>query len=508
MKRIIIYTFSVLAILLLGSCNDFLDKDPFKKAALDSPTAVSQFLVSGYPDITYYQFLESMTDNAGDVRLWYNNSVNLDIQQPFWFEDVSSDQQDSPIGYWNSVYYAIAVANISLEAIENATDGKDYSAQKAEALLCRAYGHFMLVNIFAKPYDPTTAATDLGIPYVKEVEKEVFRDYERGTVKGVYDKIEEDLLAGLTDIGKNNFSVPKYHFNVQAAYAFATRFYLYTGNFEEAIRYATLCLGETSPTESLRNLNGTPYLSSEYQVYETRFTSAEEPANLLIASTISLYNRISITSRYKLSPVIKDEIFKTNVAGGELSYQFYTYTLGERTIHTPKFKEYFKRTSINANYGWPHIMSLLFTADEVLLNRAEAYAMLNTADGTTKAIQDLNYFYSKRIKNYSTASHAITMDKIDRFLANTNPELGRQVLDPFFTIPETNMNLLRIIIDARRKDALMEALRWFDIRRFRIEYSHTSYDQRTSIFLGKNDPRRVLQIPPQAVSVGLERNPR
>ncbi|XLL74012.1 RagB/SusD family nutrient uptake outer membrane protein, partial [Myroides odoratimimus] len=37
---------------------------------------------------------------------------------------------------------------------------------RAEALLARAYNHFMLVNLWAKHYNPATAESDLGIPYV------------------------------------------------------------------------------------------------------------------------------------------------------------------------------------------------------------------------------------------------------------------------------------------------------------------------------------------------------
>lgn len=83
--------------------------------------------------------------------------------------------------------------------------------QKGEALLCRAYAHFLLANIFCEAYDPATAVAKLGIPYVTEPETTVTVSYERGTLAETYQKIEADLLEGLPLIEDNVYSVPKYH---------------------------------------------------------------------------------------------------------------------------------------------------------------------------------------------------------------------------------------------------------------------------------------------------------
>ncbi len=97
----------------------------------------------------------------------------------------------------------------------------------------------MLVNIYSKFYDPATAASDIGIPYVTEPEKNFIKQYTRGTVAGVYDMIEKDLLDGIGYIDDKSYSVPKYHFNRAAANAFAARFYLYKRDYTKVIQYAT-----------------------------------------------------------------------------------------------------------------------------------------------------------------------------------------------------------------------------------------------------------------------------
>ena len=57
---------------------------------------------------------------------------------------------------------------------------------KGEAYALRAYSHFYLVNLYAKPYDPETCATDPGIPLNLSTAAED-KAYTRNSVKEVYD---------------------------------------------------------------------------------------------------------------------------------------------------------------------------------------------------------------------------------------------------------------------------------------------------------------------------------
>ena len=96
----------------------------------------------------------------------------------------------------------------------------------------------MLASIFAKPYDPKTAKTDLGVPYVTTPENVPLRDYYRETLDKTYELIEKDLLEGIKLANDNIYNnstagelAYKYHFTKSAAYAFAARFYQYRGLF-------------------------------------------------------------------------------------------------------------------------------------------------------------------------------------------------------------------------------------------------------------------------------------
>ena len=134
---------------------------------------------------------------------------------------------------------------MALQAIEEMGDPVSLNPQKGEALLCRAYWHFVLANTFCMPYNAQTAATDMGIPYILVPETKPMELPSRGTIAEVYAQIAKDLEKGLPLIDEDIYSVPKYHFNRKAAYAFATRFYLYythsdKSNYTKAIEYANV----------------------------------------------------------------------------------------------------------------------------------------------------------------------------------------------------------------------------------------------------------------------------
>src|SRR5688500_18335917 len=182
------------AFLVFTGCNKYLEKEPDNRAQLTDPQKVKLLLGTAYPQANYMAFTEAMSDNAIDKGEGVISVTNADS---YAWEDVKDNSQDSPEYYWNAAYEAIAASNQALAAISKGSNPQAYARQKGEALVTRAYSHFMLVTLFAKPYDPATAASNPGIPYVTEPETVVIKKYERGTVASVYEMIEKDLLEGL-----------------------------------------------------------------------------------------------------------------------------------------------------------------------------------------------------------------------------------------------------------------------------------------------------------------------
>lgn len=488
------YIIAMTGFFSLFSCSEYLEQMPDDRTVIDSNEKVGELLVGAYPEASYIPFLEAMSDNAGD-KSPLALVQTLSNQQAYQWEVIEQSNQDTPNFYWEQAYRAIAASNHALEAIENRGDLPEDQPYKGEALVARAYNHFMLVNLFSQRYNPNRSYYDLGIPYVEKPEKEVFGDYERGTVEDVYAKIERDLLAGLELISDQAYEVPEYHFTRQAAFAFASRFFLNKGDWNQVINYSNRALG-TDPTFLLRDWEY--YITLDYLGIEAAYTRFDEPANLLLSEAISTWGRYAGLNRYGMTTAIRDEIFPAlNVARGQWLYRIYG---GETTLNLPKYKEHFKLTSINATTGIPYIMAPLFTAEEVLFNRAEAYVMLGQYEN---AIKDINDFLSKRIANYNEASNLVTESEFESFYQFYPPELN-----PFYELDMKQESFLKGILDLKRKEFIQEGMRWFDVKRFNIVLTRKDQSGQVINRLAEDDLRRAIQIPQAAQAAGITANPR
>jgi hypothetical protein len=482
-KTLSIYAIAGVLMVTAG-CSKFLEKSPDNRTTLDSPEKVSQLLATAYPQANYMAFTESISDNASDKGA---GGVDHTTMDPYFFKDVQDNQQDSPEFYWNACYAAIAASNHAYAACVAAPDSQRYVHQKGEALITRAYSHFMLTTIFAKRFDPKGANTTPGIPYVTEPEEVVIKQYDRKTVAYDYQMIEQDLQAALPLLDDNSYAIPKYHFTKAAAHAFAARFYLYKQQYDSVIKHATAVFGSGGFANNLRPWN-TDYLLLNYNELFARYAKATENANLLLVETASWWARSFISTRYGLSSAVQNDIFRTPVTGGTWAFAYQTYTSGEENFFIPKINEYFVRESVNANTGVGYVMVPLFTAEEALFNRAEAYIMKNNIGA---AGDDLDLYMSTRIKNYNAASHSITSNKVMNYYGTSNLQAG----------------YLAALMDFKRAEFAQEGMRWFDLARYNVPVIHASSDNKIDT-LKADDNRRMFQIPQSTSISGLQPNPR
>ncbi len=300
--------------------------------------------------------------------------------------------------------------------------------------------------------------------------------------------IEKDLLEGSPLIDDKVYNVPKYHFNRSAANAFATRFYLFKKDYNKVIQYANQAVPGNSFASNLRPWNTTYKNITDVTELFKIYTRATENANLLLVETASLWSRNYYADRYGMDNTKQNQILPRpdRVSGGIFSYSQYCIIECTHQL-VPKIDEYFVRVSVNASIGNAYVMVPLFTVEEVLFNRAEAYTYLNN---TTAAIADLNTFASKRIDNYSATTHNITATKINDAFSTSDLQAG----------------LINAILYYRRAEFIHEGMRWFDILRYEIPVTHSSGG--TQVVLTKDHPHRVFQIPPTTEQSGLQPNPR
>ena len=480
-------------ITLMSGCDSFLDVAPDNRVNLTDLDKNAQLLTNAY-SIASPAFTDWMTDNVGFTT---GVTIRQAQQQAYEWEDVTTGptELDTPDFYWFETYNAIAHANEVLAAldeivIENDEDRAYKDAIEAEAKLTRAYGHFMLVNMFGEHV--TIDDGEDGVPYVKTPETVFIETYERESVRRVYREVEDDLEDGLDDVNDTYYNNSgKYHFNRNAALAFASRYYLWSGEPIECINYSSQLLG-TNPGRFIRDLTSQEFLNAKSSItgYPQLYTSPDQASNLLLMRKISLVQRPDF-AHGPLDQWYGDLFAASPFTGTTDERENPAFVKGNNALLPVRFQNLFERSSLNSNVGTPYHIAVIFSGEEVLLNRAEAYMLLGELD---ECLADLQVFVDRR---YSGGDTELTMERLRAFFGAQN--------DPGFT---DQLILLNYILFERQKEFIIQGLRWFDIKRYGLSVTHSLADGST-IFLGPNDPRRIFQIPKSAIEVGgLEPNDR
>lgn len=491
-KKYIKVTLSFLMLISLVSCDDFLSEIPDNRTQIDTPEKISELLVYAYPQASYMDLAETMSDNVGDGEL---GNIAIKNEQSYNWEMHTETNIDTESYYWDACYRAIAHANQALKSIEELGNPATLNPQKGEALLARAYSHFMLVSFWSNRYNPSTAQTDLGVPYVREPETQLIKRYTRNTVKEVFDFIEADIEEGLKYV-TNNYKEPKFHFNIDAAKAFASRFYLIKGDWDKVLQVSE-GLG-SKPVGKLKDYATLSSLAPDIQFIE--YGKSSYAANLLIVSANSLLGRSASSSNFYLSDDKQTELFRTqtNPYNKTWLFDFYTYN-SSRTLFTPKFEEYFKYTNLTANIGEPYVGIVLLSNDEFYLNRIEALVMKGRI---AEANTELEYFLGTRTTGYNATTDKLTEEKV----VSMYPVIADE-FTPYYTMTPVQTSYVKAIAEARRRDFVHEGLRWFDVKRFNLVVNHATFGKPTNTLV-KDDKRRSMQIPLSASNYGVEKNPR
>ena len=531
------------SVFLMTSCNKWLDVMPDNRAEVDSEEKVIKLLASAYPTNTFAVVAEYMSDNVDDYGE-DNPYTDRFSEQLFYWEDVTENDDDGPKGIWESHYGAITNANQALSAIEEMGGATTASlkAAKGEALVCRAYSHFILANIFCSAYNPATAANELGIPYMEKAETELNPKYERGTLAEVYELIDKDLQEGLSLVNDAIYTVPKYHFNQKAAYTFASRFYLFYGKWDKVVEYASVALG-SNPKEYMRDYDALVALPRSYDVRSEAYNNSSQKTNFLIGAVFSQvgvrYMPFGVYDRFGHGTfVLNTEILNyapwgsyTPQAGGymcqyvlkltPLMYIGTNYDTGYFQ-HTPYLFEY---TDPVAGIGYPHSNLALITAEEALLNRAEAYVMLKDYDS---ALADINLWTNNTLDPVMSKKAGVpvvpelTKDIIETWNTNTPyyaPEkpTSKKQLNPQVAAvePGTQEAFIQTLLIMRRIEFMEYGYRWFDVKRYGLEIyrrivapSGSAADVVVKDHLKLDDKRRAVQVPQDVITAGLTPNPR
>ena len=428
----------LLGLVLLGSCDNFLDIQPTGKVIPRTGEEFRALLTSAYDGVPEGRGFTTFRSDEMKMNTAVSSSEDLNAYLDIWlWNDVApSETTISPA--WRTFYEVLFIANYVIESkdeIEDATQD-EINQMVGEAYMLRAYMHFLLVNMYGEPYTNCDPATSKAIPLKlnSSVEETPFRN----TVGEIYDSVLSDMEQAEGLINKETWdSGYTYRFNRLSVDALRSRVYLYMGDWAKSLQYSESVLDrKDNLTDMSGNVLPNHYLSDEAIV------SLEQV----------------LTASYKNAGRVSDALYRSYVSGDLRRTKFYKATTA---------------SNVQVTKGGDNTFRCTFRVGEMYLNAAEASLM--TGEGgmekaRTRLLQLMKTRYNQT--TYTTKETAV------------NAMNSTELLDEIYA--------------ERFRELAFEGHRWFDLRRTTRPRMEKVYKNETSV-LEKDDSRYTLLIPTEAI---------
>lgn len=397
----------------LFSCKkDFLEKKPDLSLVVPHTLNDLQLLLDNNlvmntsPAISLIASDDFYTTDAA----WQALSSAIQRNSYIWAREV---YEGGAVGDWSSPYAQIFYANVvlaQLEKIELSPANKlSYEKVKGAALFYRAHAFYQLAQLFAPPYEPTTADQTLGI--ILRLDPDVNLRPARSTLKESYQQIISDLSAAEKLLPLQ--SAFKTQPSRWAAYGLLARVSHTMQEYGNAARYASNALE----------------ISATLLDYNTLNTAAPSPFPTLTATSNSEIIYYSTLLNYSFltnqTTMVNPEVY-ASYGENDLRKSLFFNNRGNGVI-----------TFKGSYSGGTAVFSGLST-DELYLIRAECYARSNNS---ALAMADLNTLLKSRWKKGTF---------VDFSVASADAAL-------------------EMVIRERRKQLFARGLRWTDLKRLNQE---------------------------------------
>lgn len=437
----------------LFSCKKYLDQKPDLSRELPSTLQDVQAILDNlYLNTSGPYCGELAADNVYFSYAAWNALTRLEDRQTYIWDPQAQAYQTN----WSNPYVAVMYANQALQtltAIRPATAGEQvqWNTLEGSALFCRGFYFFLVAQVFAPAYDPSSAASDLGIPL--RLTPDISAPTTRATVQKTYDQILSDLrqAAALLPPAVVISSRP----NKAAAYAALARTCLAMRDYTQAGLYADSCLQSGAQLLDFNQLNPNGR-SDVIPVFnkEVLFDCVTAVTASLLASNAKADS--VLYRSYDSNDLRKIAFFATNP---DSSHSF-----------------------IGGYHGSPYNLFDGLATDEVYLTRAECAARNGN---TASALADLNTLLQARWK--------------------------RGTFTPL-TAPTAD-SALSLVLRERRKELCFRTLRWTDLRRLnkdpRFAVTLTRVLNGQAYTLPPGDLRYTFLIPQKILALAnMPQNPR
>ncbi len=433
--------------LTVTSCEEYTDVTP--KGALVIETAAQYYeMVSlpnrGYP-INNFQYL------SDDQWMKESNVIgitpNVDIINFTFDETADRVSLLKTSSFYNQAYAYINRWNTIISLVD-ASKGDDATKQlaKAEAKINRAYDHFLLVNTYAKGYDPQTATTDGGICIMDKFDLEA--QPAKSTVAQVYDFIQKDIEDALPYLQEKPLDV--YHPSLAFAYAFKAKVHLFKREIAKAREAAEKSLSYNNQIFDLvaYSKQGGPTVVT---------VPAASNIEVLSYQYMTGYNEMNFAYQNVISPELRT-LFGTNDARFNLFFNTTSTTNLDQGSNTAYWSVVYTR------FFYPTVG---MKTTEVYLMQAECFAR---EDKFAEAVAVLNTLRAKRI-----LSGTVNL-----------------------TVPTTRAATMQLVINERRKELLLGFNRFFDLKRLNTETEYAKTITRVFPLVNKTVPQKTYTLQPNS----------
>ena len=427
MKKII-YSLLVLLTLTTVGCDKYIDITP--KGAVTVDSAQQYYELIATPMRAYYpsSFILLSDDQwAKESEILGYESISVDGIN-FTFNEKADRTILPDNNLYENMYNLILRSNLVIDNIDKAQGSQELKTlAKAEARTFRAFDHFLAVNTFAKAYNPETAANDGGVCIMDHYDLE--GTPKKSTVAEVYSFIINELEQAVPLLEVEPVNI--YHPNRAFGYALLAKVYLFHRDWAKAQEAAEQSLklnSQLADYNLINNAGGTARYKNYAKDGNPEVLSYHWMAGWGSGEQVCMYHYGMI------SPELKS-LFEAN----DLRYSLFLRDTG--TSITSWFD-----SGSGAAIWTPAITNLdRFTYMSVGLRTAEVYLIMAEAlarqNHLAEAADYVSKLRDKRIKG------------------------GNGHVDA----PATQVEMVKMIIDERRKELLFGFNRFFDLKRLNIE---------------------------------------
>ena len=245
MKKILYITILFLVISMLQTACARLDLEPYNE--VDETKLFNNKLDAEQWVNGMYNALRNANQGthmyASDVQADYLNMVQGVLEKlpnmHRWSLFTTSEEATSTI--WKERFLIIQNINIALKGFPKIPEQDEIKGLTGALYLGRAYCYTYLVTHFCKSYNPTTAATDLGLPLITDASLKKFPP--RSSVKDTYAFILSDIARAEMLLVSETGEAGADTFTIDAVRALKARVLLYQNDWIQAYQVAEQLIG-------------------------------------------------------------------------------------------------------------------------------------------------------------------------------------------------------------------------------------------------------------------------